>query len=67
MRKKLVNMYKSIRVMPGIKAFINCTSLKQISIPSLVEYIEEETFKNCQSLTDVTFAAVLCYAVMSDS
>ena len=37
----------------GIKAFINCTSLKQISIPSLVKYIEEETLAVDVSSRDI--------------
>lgn len=38
----------------GLNAFSGCTSLESVTIPSSVEYIADEAFKNCSSLTLVT-------------
>ena len=37
----------------GKQAFVNCTNLKSVEIPSTVEIIGQEAFANCTALTDV--------------
>ena len=39
----------------GSYAFVNCTSIKSITIPRTVKVIREGAFKNCTSLETITF------------
>ena len=43
----------------GGRAFINCTRLKSVTIPSSVSFINDEAFSRCDSLADVYFGGTM--------
>lgn len=53
----------------GVQAFDNCSSLTEVTIPSLVTYIDDTAFRGCKSLSSVyipdSVTYISAYAFMS--
>ena len=39
----------------GVEAFIDCSALKSIEIPSSLEIIERDAFNGCENLEEIQF------------